>query len=60
MIGERGRTEAEQVTVIHTTKRTPHTYTVKNPARLTPEEARKILTHMGVQSAFVNGKYYQS
>jgi hypothetical protein len=49
-----------EITIQHQEEKTFHKFNVKNPNKLTSKEVVFICLKMGVQSLFVNGRFYKS
>lgn len=49
-----------EITIQHQEEKTFHKFSVKDPNNLTSQEVRFICLEMGVQSLFVNGRFYKS
>lgn len=48
-----------KITITHQDEKTQHTFTVKNPDRLTQDEVNKICQTARFRAVFVNGRYYE-
>jgi len=49
----------KKIKITHQVEKTVHQFLVVNPFKLTTEEVDRIKLKMGVDSLFVNGKYYR-
>lgn len=49
----------KKIKITHQIEKTVHNFLVENPDKLKPIEVEKIKLKMGVDSLFVNGKYYR-
>ncbi len=49
----------KKIKITHQMEKTVHHFLVTNPFKLTAAEVDRIKVKMGVDSLFVNGKYYR-
>lgn len=49
-----------EITIQHQEEKTFHKFNIKDPNKLTSQEVSFICLEMGVQSLFVNGRFYKS
>ena len=49
-----------KIYITHQLEKTKHSFLVKNPDSLTPEEVNRICQKMGVTTLLINGRMYNS
>lgn len=49
----------KKIKITHQEEKTVHHFLIENPDRLKPTEVERIKLNMGVDSLFINGKYYR-